>query len=234
MKIIACNLKMNLMPYEIPNYLEGMKEFKDDVLLFPPYIYIDSFVKNGFITGSQDISISEMGAYTGDVSILQLKELGITYSIIGHSERRNYYLDNRFVNKKIKLCINNGIKPILCVGETQEENNRNETFKVCTKEIDDAFIDNDIKDIIIAYEPIWSIGTGVVPSNDFIEDIVSNIKKYVHNKYGIDVKVLYGGSVSDNNIEKLEKIPNVDGYLIGGSSLKVDSMRVIVKNIRGE
>ena len=234
MKIIASNLKMNLLPSEIPNYIDGMKEIKEDILLFPPYIYIDNFVKNGFITGSQDISFAEKGAYTGDISIYQLKELGIKYSIIGHSERRSYYDDNRFINRKIELCINNDIMPVLCVGETQEENGNNQTNEVIINEIDYAFDNNTIKDIIIAYEPIWSIGTGLVPSNDFIEDVVSNIKKHIHDKYGIDVKVLYGGSVNDNNISTLEEIPNVDGYLIGGSSLKVESMKKIVKVCRGE
>ncbi len=234
MRIAACNLKMNLLPNEIPHYIEGMKEISNDVIILPPAIYIDTFVKNGFNTGSQDISFAEMGAYTGDISILQLKELGIKYSIIGHSERRNYYLDDRFINKKIKLCLENDIMPILCVGETQEENNRNETLKVCKKELDSALLENDVKKIIIAYEPIWSIGTGVVPSNDFIEEIASNIKKYVQNKYNVEALVLYGGSVNENNIDKLEQVSSIDGYLIGGSSLKVDAMKKIINCIRGE
>ena len=234
MKIIACNLKMNLMPSEISTYTYGMNKIKEDVLLFPSYIYIDKFVTNGFNTGSQDISFAEKGAYTGDVSILQLKEMGIKYSIIGHSERRSYYDDNRFINRKLELCLNNNIKPILCVGETQEENGNNETNEVIINEIDYAFDNLQIKDIIIAYEPIWSIGSGLVPTNEFIEEIISNIKEYVYNKYGIEVKVLYGGSVNENNIKELEKIPNVDGYLIGGSSLKVEAMKKIVNCVRGE
>lgn len=234
MRIIACNLKMNLMPSELDNYTLGMKELKDNVLLFPPAIYIEHFIKNDFITGSQDISFKEMGAYTGDISILQLKELGIRHTIIGHSERRQYYLDDRFINEKIKLCLKNDILPILCVGETQEENNRKETYSVCTREIDEAFKNNDIKDIIIAYEPIFSIGTGLVPTNEFIEETIGNIKKYILEKYGLNVKVLYGGSVNDGNIATLEEIPNVDGYLIGGSSLKVDSMKKIVSCVIGE
>ena len=175
-----------------------------------------------------------MGAYTGDISILQLKELGIKHTIIGHSERRQYYQDDRFVNEKIKLCLKNDVLPILCVGETQEENSRNETYSVCTREIDEAFKDNDIKDIIIAYEPIFSIGTGIVPTNEFINETIGDIKKYILDKYGLNVKVLYGGSVNDGNIKTLEEIPNVDGYLIGGSSLKVDSMKNIVNCVVGE
>ena len=233
MKIIACNLKMNLTPNEIPDYIEKMKKFKEEVLMFPSSIYIKDFVNSGFITGSQDISFAPRGAFTGDISILQLKELGIKYSIVGHSERRNYYLDDRFVNKKIELCIENDITPILCVGETEEENISNNTLKVCIKEIDNAFIDNEVKNIIISYEPIWSIGTGLVPKNDFIEDIVSNIKKYVYNKYGIEVLVLYGGSVSEENIEKLEKIPSLDGYLIGGCALNPESMEKLIDCVRG-
>lgn len=233
MKIIACNLKMNLMPSEIPNYIEKMKKYNDSILMFPSSIYIKDFVNNGFITGSQDIGFAPRGAFTGDLSILQLKELGIKYSIIGHSERRNYYLDDRFVNKKIELCIENDIIPILCVGETEEENISNRTLKVCIKEIDNAFIDNEIKNIIISYEPIWSIGTGLVPKNEFIEDIASNIKKYVYNKYGIEVSVLYGGSVNEENIEKLEKIPSIDGYLIGGCALDPESIGKLIDCVRG-
>ena len=233
MKIIACNLKMNLMPSEINDYIEGMKAIKDEILLFPTSIYIDSFVKSGFTTGSQDISYAEKGAYTGDTSILQLKELGIKYSIIGHSERRAYYQDDQYVNKKINLCINNDIMPVLCVGETLEQNKNNETNEVIIHELDSAFTDNNIKDIIIAYEPIWSIGTGLIPSNDFIEEVVNNIKTYIKDKYEIEVSVLYGGSVNADNISTLEEIPNVDGYLIGGSSLKIDSMKKIVSTIRG-
>lgn len=233
MKIIACNLKMNLMPSEINDYIEGMKAIKDEILLFPTSIYIDNFVKSGFTTGSQDISYAEKGAYTGDTSILQLKELGIKYSIVGHSERRAYYQDDQYVNKKINLCINNDIMPVLCVGETLEQNKNNETNEVIIHELDSAFTDNNIKSIIIAYEPIWSIGTGLIPSNDFIEEVVNNIKTYIKDKYGIEVSVLYGGSVNADNISTLEEIPNVDGYLIGGSSLKIDSMKKIVSTIRG-
>ena len=233
MKIIACNLKMNLMPSEIPSYIEGMKKIANDVIIFPPSIYIDSFVKNGFTTGSQDIGISERGAYTGDISIKQLKELGIKYSIIGHSERRNYYLDDRFVNKKLELCNENGIIPILCVGETHEQNISDSTLKICYKEIDNAFIDNKNNNIIISYEPIWSIGTGITPSNEFINNIALNLKKYVYNRYGLEVKVLYGGSVSDENIEKLNKIENIDGFLIGGCALDFESMYKIVDCVRG-
>ena len=159
MKIIACNLKMNLMPSELKSYIEGMKEIKDSIIILPPAIYIEHFNENGFITGSQDIGFSEMGAYTGDISILQLKELGIKYSIIGHSERRNYHLDDRFVNKKIELCIKNDVIPILCVGETQDENSRNESYNVCIKEIDDAL--NEAEELFRKGKYKQSIDTSV-------------------------------------------------------------------------
>ena len=219
MKILAFNLKMNILPHEIDNYLNEIKKNKlDNTIFFPSNIYIEKFNKNKIVVGSQDISFNKDGAYTGDVSVLQLKELGIKYSIIGHSERRINYFDDRYVNKKIKLCIDNGVTPLLCIGETQEENSKNETYYICIDEIDKAFIGNDHLDkIILVYEPIWAIGSGITPTNDFIDEIVSNIKKYVHNKYGVELKMLYGGSVNDENIEKLIKINSVDGFLVGGS-----------------
>ena len=231
MKLLAFNHKMNLLNSEIDKYIEEIK--KNDLsncVFCPSAIYIDKFKKNNISVGAQDISFALKGAYTGDLSILQLKELGITYSIIGHSERRDYYMDNRFINTKIQLCLNNDVIPILCVGETLEENANGKTYNVCINEIDKAFIGNvGLEKIILAYEPIWAIGTDTIPTLDFIENNVSQIKKYVKSNYGIDIKVLYGGGINEDNIQQLSRLDVLDGFLVGSSSLKVDFIKKIIE-----
>ena len=231
MKLLAFNHKMNLLNSEIDKYIEEIK--KNDLsncVFCPSAIYIDKFKKNNISVGAQDISFALKGAYTGDLSILQLKELGITYSIIGHSERRDYYMDNRFINTKIQLCLNNDVIPILCVGETLEENENGKTYNVCINEIDKAFIGNvGLEKIILAYEPIWAIGTDTIPTLDFIENNVSQIKKYVKSNYGIDIKVLYGGGINEDNIQQLSRLDVLDGFLVGSSSLKVDFIKKIIE-----
>ena len=231
MKLLAFNHKMNLLNSEIDKYIEEIK--KNDLsncVFCPSAIYIDKFKKNNISVGAQDISFALKGAYTGDLSILQLKELGITYSIIGHSERRDYYMDNRFINTKIQLCLNNDVIPILCVGETLEENENGKTYNVCINEIDKAFIGNvGLEKIVLAYEPIWAIGTDTIPTLDFIENNVSQIKKYVKSNYGIDIKVLYGGGINEDNIQQLSRLDVLDGFLVGSSSLKVDFIKKIIE-----
>jgi len=235
MKLIVFNLKMNLLKQEIENYISSLKDIDlTDVVFCPPAIYIERFNNNNITVGSQDISFALMGQYTGDISILQLKELGIKYSIIGHSERRDYYMDSRFVNKKLSLCLENNIIPLLCVGESLEENSRGETFNICIDEIDKAFINNiDLDSVIIVYEPIWAIGSGIIPTLDIVEENISRIKKYVSNKYNLNLKVLYGGSVSEDNIGLLSKSNIIDGFLIGSNSLKIDTVKNIINVVKG-
>ena len=233
MKLIVGNLKMNLLQNEINDYLgEVLKYSFPNVVYCPSSIYLKMFVDNNLITGSQDVSAYEQGAYTGDVGASQLSSLGVKYVIIGHSERRKYYDDEKYLNAKHKLCIKNGLIPILCIGENKEEYLQKKTIKVLEKQLD--ILENiDVSKIIIAYEPIWSIGTGVLASNEEIYKITSHIKKYIYDKYQHTPKVLYGGSVNNQNIRELENILNIDGYLIGGCSIKVlefiDLIKVVNK-----
>ena len=227
---------MNLVLDEINDYIEYYKDKKyDNVIFAPSSIYLLKFMENGLKVASQDVSFASIGAYTGDISAIQLKSLGINYSIVGHSERRKYYFDDKYVNEKLKQLTNEMITPILCIGETKEEKEENITLDVLKREIDEAFkdIDNEkLNSIIIAYEPIWSIGTGIIPTNDDINNTINFIKEYVKENYQIEIKVLYGGSVSNKNITELEKINIIDGYLVGGCSIKKEDFNNLIGNVK--
>ncbi len=234
MKIIAANFKMNLTKKEIDNYLKEIDNKKiNNVIFFPSNLYIPYFSK--YNIGSQDISFKEIGSITGDTSIKQYLDFNIKYVLIGHSERRKYFNDSKYISDKVNLALKNNIIPIICVGETEEEYNNNLTKKVLKDELDEA-LENNItllnNKIIIAYEPIFSIGTNKVLDIKEIENIVSYIKSYLKNTYLLDIKVLYGGSVNLNNISNLENISNLDGYLIGNASLDAKSFLDLTSKIK--
>ena len=234
MKIIAANFKMNLTKKEIDNYLKEIDNKKiNNVIFFPSNLYIPYFSK--YNIGSQDISFKELGSITGDTSIKQYLDFNIKYVLIGHSERRKYFNDSKYISDKVNLALKNNIIPIICVGETEEEYNNNLTKKVLKDELDEA-LENNItllnNKIIIAYEPIFSIGTNKVLDIKEIENIVSYIKSYLKNTYLLDIKVLYGGSVNLNNISNLENISNLDGYLIGNASLDAKSFLDLASKIK--
>lgn len=237
MKLICANFKMNLLKKDIDEYLKIINGNKlDNVIFFPNNLYINEFKKNNYHVGSQDISFKEFGAITGDTSLFQLKELGITYTLIGHSERREYFLDNNYINEKVSLALKNNLKVILCIGENKDEFEENRTLDVLKKEIDLAFNNNldliNKNNLIIAYEPIWSIGTGLIPNNNILETTINEIKKYLIEKYNLNLKILYGGSVKLDNIDSLEIISNIDGYLIGGACLNPNNFLSLITRIK--
>ncbi len=233
MKIIAANFKMNLTKTEIDNYLNTIKgKIDKNVIFFPSDIYLNDF--NSYLTGSQNISFMEKGAVTGDISIIQLLDMNIKYTLIGHSERRLYFNDNNYINSKIRLALLNKIIPILCIGENLEEYQNKVTFKKLTKQIDEAFLTNNsiLNDsLIVAYEPIWSIGTGNILDNKTIVEVIDFIKKYILNNYKLNLKVIYGGSVNLNNISNLESL-NLDGYLIGNACLDPNKFLELIRLIK--
>ena len=235
MKLIVGNFKMNLTDKDINDYIDFFKgENINNVIFSPSSIYLERFIKNGFKVASQDVSFATKGAYTGDISASQLKSIGVSYSIVGHSERRKYYYDDKYVNDKIKMLLSEGIFPILCIGEAKEERENNQTYDVLASEIMEAFKNIDtnlLNNVIIAYEPIWSIGTGIVPTNLEIENTISFIKNYINEKFHVIIKVLYGGSVNNDCITNLEMIDSIDGYLIGGCSIKKEEFDRLIKNI---
>lgn len=224
MKIVAANLKMNLNYEEIKNYVQKIENYDNKNIIFiPTSIYAPYFLNRGYSVGVQNCYCMDKGAYTGEVSPSQIKSMGIDYVLIGHSERRSYFKeDNDLLNKKIREALKNNLKVIYCIGETEEERNLGKTKEVLKEELMSGLKDID-DEVIIAYEPVWAIGTNVTPTSLEIEDAISYIKSLYN------YPTLYGGSTNDKNIEELNSVKNVDGFLIGGASLDVEKLEKIIK-----
>lgn len=229
--IIALNNKSNLTKEEFLKYQEDIQKlnFKtSNVILIPSNIYLAAANIPNISLGSQNVSMYEMGPHTGEVSASQLRQLGVSYCLVGHSERRKeQHETNIEIRNKIKNLLNQGIIPILCIGETKEEKNTAHT--VIYQELQEALIgltEEELKKVIVAYEPVWSIGTGLIPTSTEIESIVTKIKETYPNNL-----VLYGGSVTLENIEKLTQENAVDGYLLGGLSLQLDKVQILIDKI---
>lgn len=235
-KLIVGNMKMNLTLKEVKSYIKEMEDYKDCAIVCPSSLYLSYFIENGFTIGIQNISEYNIGAYTGDIAPVQAVSMGIDYTIIGHSERREYYgEDDAMINRKIINALNNKLKVILCIGETLEEKENNMTEDKIKKQLlnDLQNIDSKLyENVIIAYEPIWAIGTGKVPNSEDIYTITKLIKETIKEKFSYEPKVLYGGSTNDNNIEELNKITNVDGFLIGGACLVPAKFIKIIETIK--
>ena len=230
--IIALNNKSNLEKEDFKKYLEELKtvETTETIILCPTFLNISMVSNSNIKLGSQNVSASDNGAYTGEISASQLKSYQVEYAIVGHSERREYQREtNEEINKKIKQLYKNDITPILCIGETLEERKQNKVNEVLEEELTIATRDlteEEKKRLIIAYEPIWSIGTGVIPTNEQIEEVFQEIKRLVPASY-----ILYGGSANEENIDQLKQIPSINGYLLGGLSLKVDKLKVFIEKL---
>ena len=249
-KIIAGNWKMNLdikkslVLADRLSKILSIKKSKNEVIIFPDFsslFLVSRIIKDSQIKfGSQDVAHKALGAYTGEVSLESLKQLNCKYIIIGHSERRQYFGDDNLVSDKLFNIIKNSkITPILCIGESLEERKKGKTYEVLSKQLNLAFSKLKISDlknrnIIIAYEPIWAIGTGLVAEVDDIikahKKIKANFSKMFKNDKIKEVKVLYGGSVNVENFLNLQNLKEVDGLLIGGASLKAGDFLDIAYN----
>ena len=225
-KLILVNLKMYLNnKKEVDSYIESLEKNKKNFIVFPPAIYLSKFIQNGFISGIQNISAYINGAHTGEISATSVKDLGASHVLLGHSEiRKSINESDELINQKIKSALNNHLKVILCVGEDYESYNQNKTKEIIKNQIQKA-LKNVQEEIIISYEPVWAIGTGKTPTNEEIEDIV----QYIKNMFNYKVKVLYGGSVSENNITKLNQIKNIDGFLIGKAGVTPENLKKIIE-----
>jgi len=221
MKVFV-NHKMNLDIDDVHEYLRKLKNVKDKVVILPTSIYLPYFINENFSVGIQDIYCKDYGAYTGEVSPNQAKKLGVKYAMIGHSERRKYFdEENDFIYKKVKAALKSGLTVLLCVGEREHE--RDEVFDVLKKQL--SVID-DTDNVIVSYEPVWSIGNGKIPSNEEIKKVV----KYIKSCY--NVKVLYGGSVNEHNIATLSEVKELDGFLVGSAALDPDRLLKILEVTR--
>ena len=244
-KVIAGNWKMNMLPNEAIDFIQELtplvKDTKNDVILCVPYtdlFYALLHVQGTNIKiGAQNMHWEEKGAYTGEVSAQMLKSIGVEYVIIGHSERRQYFAEtDETVNKKIKSALAHELKPIVCVGETLEQREAGETEKIVTTQIAKAFegiASEDLEKIIVAYEPIWAIGTGKTATKEDANTTIMQIRKKLAEIYGQNkadgVIIQYGGSVKSSNAKELFEMSDIDGGLVGGASLKAEEFSKIVK-----
>lgn len=212
-----------------------------DIVLCPPFTALSEVFEviadTNIQLGAQDIYCQDEGAFTGEVSPLMLKDAGCKFVIIGHSERRQYFYEtNESVNKKIKAAIKNGLTPIVCVGETLSEREAGETFEILDDHVQNGLKDisaEDMQNMVIAYEPVWAIGTGKTATAQQAQEAQKYIRDLLIKMYNKDTadraRIQYGGSVKPENIAELISQPDVDGALVGGASLSVESFATIVK-----
>jgi len=243
--MIAGNWKMHMTAKEAADLAAAMRkgldpDLKHEVLLAPTFtaLHAVNAVLGGskIFLSSQDVCWEEKGAFTGAVSPSQLKDAGCTHAIIGHSERRKVFLEtDEVVNKKMKAAIKAGLVPVLCIGETLEERESQKTYRVLETQLVGAFAGitpAEAAKVVIAYEPVWAIGTGKTATPDQAQDAHVFVRKQMERIYGRDyaeaVRILYGGSVKADNIDELMAQGDIDGALVGGESLKADKfLRVI-------
>ncbi len=235
-KIFAANWKLNKTPDQATafaqdfltktsgNFFENKEAF-----IFPQNFSLDA-VSRGFKNsqvqfGPQQIHTETKGAFTGENSLDLAKSLGCQICLIGHSERRQFFSEtNSLINKKVLLCQASDVLPVLCIGETLEQRQKNETLKVCFEQLETALTGIDTaKRIVVAYEPVWAIGTGQVATLDQVQEVHSELFKKMTSLDFKNFQLLYGGSVKADNAKELISIPHVDGFLIGGASLEVVS-----------
>ena len=243
-KVIAGNWKMNKLPNEAIEFIEQLapmvKQSNAEVILCVPYVDLFYTLLTAQGTnikiGAQNMHYKRNGAYTGEVSPEMLKKIGVEYVIIGHSERRQYYNEtDQSVNEKVKAAFVYGIKPIVCVGETLEQREKGETEKIITTQTKLAFEGleaTQVEQTIIAYEPIWAIGTGKTASSEEANEAIKRIREEISKIYGqiVAQKVIiqYGGSVKSSNAKELFSTSDIDGWLEGGASLDPEEFSKIV------
>ena len=246
-KIVAGNWKMNTTVAEgvqlAKNIVEKVKEVPSDVTLVvaPPFTHLvpvaSQIEGTGIQLSAQNCANQPKGAYTGEVAAAMIKDAGCAYTILGHSERREYYSEtSATLVEKINLALNAGLKVIFCVGEKLDERNAGKHFDVVGSQIEEVLFTlspEQMANVVIAYEPVWAIGTGVTATTGQAQEIHAFIRKFIAGKFGCEVAenttVLYGGSCKPSNAKELFACPDIDGGLIGGASLKAEDFIAIAK-----
>ncbi len=242
---IAGNWKMNKTAAEAVALIEGIKagagsQTKVDVAVCPTFTALDAASKalagSTICLGAQNMYTKANGAYTGEIAADMLKEFNCAYVILGHSERREYFKEcNCFINEKVKAVLSNGMKPILCVGEKLEEREAGKTIEVVSEQTIKGLAEiskEDAKNVVIAYEPVWAIGTGKTATPEMAQEVHAEIRKILTDLFGADVaeemQILYGGSMKPENAPELLAQKDIDGGLIGGAALKADSFLALI------
>lgn len=246
--IVAGNWKMYKTRTEVTAFfneltarLENQKLGEVTPLICPPYIYLSECAsiagQSNLKVAAQDVSMHQFGAYTGEISAPMLRSIDIGYCLIGHSERRKYHdeTDDRVRVKLLKL-LENDLIPIICLGEKEEERENGMTTRIITRQLESIFKDitiNEPQRFIIAYEPVWAIGTGKTATPEIAQEVHSLIRGWLKSNYTQEIAeqlpILYGGSIKPDNFHELLKQPDIDGGLIGGASLKIDDYWSLLK-----
>lgn len=236
---LVCNLKANKTKEELMDYERDLLQIplksNIELIICPstPFLYI--FQNDSYKLGSQDISRYESGPHTGENTGEQLASLNVEYALVGHSERRKLFKEEeKTIIEKIKKAYHSHIKPIYFIGETTDEKKYKITYSVLEHRIThilDEVPDYKREKIIIVYEPIWAIGTGITPTIEEIADRIDSIKNILLDKYKIRIPVLYGGSINKENIKEIKNIPNIDGYVLGESAKEIKDLLEIYNKI---
>ena len=240
--IVAGNWKMNLVSSEAKMLLSELDKFQDDgvvKIVFPPSIFIQEALTNTNLkVGAQNFYPKEKGAFTGEVSMTQLKDIGVSYVFVCHSERRMYFSESEaFLKEKVNAALSVGLKVVFCCGEPLDIRESNQELSYVKQQLKDSLFhlsEDEVKNCIIAYEPIWAIVTGKTASVEQAEDMHASIRSWVKEQYGTlvseELSILYGGSCNAKNAKELFSCPNVDGGLIGGASLDHEAFVSIAKS----
>lgn len=244
-KVIAGNWKMNKVQTEAHEFIDNVVHLEKNeqvtAIVCAPFPYLTDLVNKtkgtALEVGAQTMHFEESGAYTGEVSPVMLKDIGVTYVIIGHSERREYFAEtDEIVQKKTKAALQHGLTPIVCVGETLKQREAGEAkahVEVQVKKALDDLTNDQIANVMIAYEPIWAIGTGKTASSEDANEMCAHIRQVVKEVSSAEVServiIQYGGSVKPENIDELLAQSDIDGALVGGASLKADSFLQLVE-----
>ncbi|MGH7932970.1 MAG: triose-phosphate isomerase [Candidatus Binataceae bacterium] len=250
-KLFAGNWKMNLTPNEGRALIAALRTELDhgaatlasdrELMVAPPFLTIpavsQALAGSSISLGAQNMHFEEKGAFTGEVSPAMLKAFGVTHVILGHSERRHIFMEtDDLINKRVTAAIAHRFVPLLCVGETLEQRDGGRTLEVVLGQLENGLAglkETDISRVVIAYEPVWAIGTGRTASPEQAQVVHGAVRQLMEDRYGREtgaaVRILYGGSVTPENIDSLMAKPDIDGALVGGASLKADSFARIVR-----